>query len=581
MSSSTVKGFSRYLILAVVLTALISVIGTSAYFQMLVQPQPYTKTTTVTQTITEQARTTTITMFITTTQVTTPAPPSEKPKLEGKPGGTITIAVEKDETSLDPIFSQAGVFTDTILNHVYETLIAYDYNMNLVPRLAESFRQVDPITFEFSIRKGVKFHDGTELDGEVVKWNIERILTTPSPRQGQLSMVDRVETIDKYTVRFILKFPTSEFLPALTWGTGIVSKAAVEKYGSDYGTVAAIGTGPYKLVRWVKGDQAVLERYNDYWGPKPYMDRIILRVIPEASVRALSLERGEVQLAQLEPVDAKRLQGSKAINLYLGEPTRMIMISINQNPETQGTKALLDKRVRQAINYAIDRRGLVEAIQEGFAIAGIGPIPPALKQFWSEALRMYPETADIERAKQLLAEAGYPDGFETTLLNFFPWGLPVATVIQAQLAKVGIKVEINNMEFGAGAEQLLVKRKYDMALHDWAGTGAPTPFGVVGEFFDPTKVGEWQWNLQNVKDPILGWLVKELVRQPGFNAQKGVSDALQRRVIEEGYGVILFYPYKIHASTQVVKNYRVHPHPWYGCVLWMPVIEAFVWLEQD
>ncbi len=581
--SSNFKGFSKYLALAVALTAIISVVGTSAYFQTIVQPQPQMNTTTVTVTAAEQVRTTTITMFITTTQmVTTPtAPPSEKPKLEGKPGGTITIAVEKDEPSLDPIFSQAGAFTDTIQNHIYETLLAYDYEMNLVPRLAESFRQVDPITYEFKIREGVKFHDGTELDAEIVRWNIERILNTPSPRQGQLLMVDRVETLDKYTVRFTLKFPTSEFLPALTWGTGIVSRAAVEEYGSDYGTTAAIGTGPYKLVRWVKGDHAALERYDGYWGPKPYLDSIIIRVIPEASVRALSLERGEVQLAQLESADAKRLQGLESIKLYLGEPTRMIMISINQNPETQGTKALLDKRVRQAINYAIDRKALVEAIQEGFAVAGIGPIPPALKQFWSESIKKYPETADIEKAKQLLAEAGYPDGFETTLLNFFPWGLPVATVIQAQLAKVGIKVEINNMEFGAGAEQLLVKRSYDMALHDWAGTGAPTPFGVVGQFYDPTKVGVWQWNLQNVKDPILEWLIAELVVQPDLDAQKGVSDALQRRVIEEGYGVILFYPYKIHASTQDVKNYRVHPHQWYGFVLWMPVIEAAVWLERN
>ncbi|MEM4724568.1 MAG: ABC transporter substrate-binding protein, partial [Candidatus Hadarchaeum sp.] len=487
----------RTVAIAVITTAILSVLITSFAVQSLVAPATVTLSRTVTFTMLQTA---TATITATTIGTTTPATTVTQ---TGKAGGTLVIAVEKDEPTLDPVFSQAGAFTDTIQNHIYDTLLAYDYEMRLVPRLAESYKQLDPLTYEFKLRSGIKFHDGTLLTADIVKWNLERIISTPSPRQSQLTMVERIEVLDALTLRILLKYPTSEFLPALTWGTGIVSKAAVEKYGQDYGTAAAVGTGPYRFVEWVKGDRATLERYDEYWGPKALIDRIIIRVIPEASVRALSLERGEVQLAQLEPTDAKRLQGKARVNIYLGEPTRMIMISINANEEKLSAKPLLDKRVRQAMNYAIDRKALVDAIQEGYAIAGIGPIPPALKQYWSESLRKYPETADIEKGKQLLAEAGYPNGFKATLLNFFPWGLPVATVIQSQLAKIGIQIEINNMEFGAGAEQLLVKREYDLALHDWAGLGTPTPFGVVGQFFDSERTGQWQWNLQNVKDPFL------------------------------------------------------------------------------
>jgi peptide/nickel transport system substrate-binding protein len=541
-----------------------------------------TITETKTTTITAQPVTTTVTHTVTatpkppvtteTTQATTTAP-------VGKPGGTVIIACEKDENTFDPIFAMSGAFTDTVLNHVYEQLVVNDYQMKIVPQLAESFKMIDDTTYEFRIRKGVKFHDGTDLNAEIVKWNFDRILTTDAPRKGSLLMVDRVDIVDAYTVRFKLKYPTSEFLPALTWGTGIVSKAALEKYGKDYGTTAAVGTGPYKFVEWSKGDHATLERFDGYWGEKPYVDRIVLRVIPEASVRAMALEKGEVHLAQLEASDARRLEKIEGITILLGDPARMITISINMNPKLQGTPALLDKRVRQAINYAIDRKALIESVEEGLAVPGIGPVQPAVKQFWNTSLQVYPYTADIEKAKQLLAEAGYPNGFKTKLLNMFPWGLPVATVIQAQLARVGIEVEIDNVEFGRGAVIMLVERTFDMSLHDWQGIGGQTPYGAVGNFYYSTKVGPWEWNMQSVNDPILDWLIDDLIRQMETGGQKALSDSIQRRIIEEAYGVILYYPYKIHGSRRTVKGYEVHPDMWYGFIISMPVIGKNVWLE--
>ena len=184
-----------------------------------------------------------------------------------------------------------------------------------------------------------------------------------------------------------------------------------------------------------------------------------------------------------------------------------------------------------------------------------------------------------DKAKQLLAEAGYPDGFEFTLLNFFPWGLPVATIVQAQLAEVGITMNINNMEFGAGATQMLVDRKYDMSLNDWAGPGAPTPNAVMGEFYDPAMVGPWQWNMHNVNDPIMAFIVGELALQTDLAAAKGLSDAAQRKVIDEAWGTFLYYPNRLHASSSSVNGYDMHPHPWYGFVLSMDVLGVNVWIE--
>jgi peptide/nickel transport system substrate-binding protein len=545
-----------------------------------------TKTVTITQTMPQtitQTVTQTVVRTVSQTETTTQTPiTTTKPPVVGKPGGTFIIGVEKDEPSLDPLFAQAGVAADTVQNAIYETLVVYDFQMKeIVPRLAESYEQVDDLTYVFKIRQGVKFHDGTPLDANAVKKSFDRILTIQSPRQSQLDMVARVEVVDNYTVRFVLKYPTPNFLPNLTWGTGVVSPTAVEKYGKDYGTASAVGSGPFKFVEWVKGDHILLERNNDYWGTKPYLDKVLIRIIPEASVRALELERGGIHAAQLSPSDATRLKSSKNVNVLVGPAPRVIMLSINMNASTQGTPALLDKRVRQAISYAINRQALVDTVEEGYAIVGVGIVSPALGAFWNPSLQVYPPTGDIAKAKALLAQAGYPNGFETTLLNFFPWGLPVATVLQSQLDKIGIKLKINNMEFGAGATVMLVDRKYDIALHDWAGTGSPTPYGVMGAFYDPTQIGAWQWNLENVQDPIMTFLVQEMAIQTDLAAQKGLSDAAQRRAIDEAWGIFLYYPNRIHAVTTTVQGYQLHPHPWYGFVLAMDALGVNVWLQQQ
>ncbi|MEM3386646.1 MAG: ABC transporter substrate-binding protein [Nitrososphaerales archaeon] len=596
---STTHSVSKTSIAALIIV--IIVIAASAAYVTQIQPTTITLTSTAERTVTQTITTTvgagstvtqtvpqtitqTVTRTATITQTeTTTQPPvtTTTPTAPGKPGGTFIIGVEKDEPSLDPLFTQAGVAADTVQNAIYETLVVYDFAMKkIVPRLAESYEQIDDVTYIFKIRKGVSFHDGTPLNANAVKKSFDRILTTQSPRQSQLDMVKEVEVVDDYTVKFILKYPTPNFLPNLTWGTGVVSPTAVEKYGKDYGTAAAVGTGPFKFVEWVKGDHILLERNNAYWGTKPYLDKVLIRIIPEASVRALELERGGIHAAQLSPSDATRLKGSKTVNVQVGPAPRVIMLSINMNASTQETKALLDKRVRQAISYAVDRQALVNSVEEGYAIIGVGIVSPAIGAFWNPSLQVYPPTANIAKAKELLAQAGYPNGFETTLLNFFPWGLPVATVLQAQLDKVGIKLKINNMEFGAGATVMLVDRKYDIALHDWAGTGSPTPYGVMGAFYDPTQVGAWQWNLQNVQDPIMAFLVNEMAIQTDLAAQKGLSDAAQRRAIDEAWGVFLYYPNRIHAVTTAVQGYNLHPHPWYGFVLAMDALNVNVWLQQ-
>ena len=537
-----------------------------------------TKTVGGEETVTETvAKTSTVTQ--TATETLTPTTTATTTALVGKPGGTFIIGVEKDEPSLDPIFAQAGVSSDTIQNAIYETLVIYDYDMRIVPRLAESFEQVDDLTYIFKLRTGVKFHDGTPLDATAAKWHFDRIMTVSSPRQGNIGMVDRVEVVDDSTIKFVLKHPSAEFLANIAFSMGLVSPTAVEKYGEDYGTTAAVGTGPFKFVEWAKGDHITLVRNEDYWGTKPYLDEIVIRIIPEVSVRSLELERGGIQAAQLEPSDAIRLKDSDTVDIIMGPANRVIMLSINMNADMQSTPALLNKNVRQAISYAVDRNALVQSVREGFAVPGIGVINPSMKQFWNPSLQVYPSTADIGKAKQLLAEAGYSDGFEFTLLNFFPWGLPVATIVQAQLAEVGITMNINNMEFGAGATQMLVDRKYDMSLNDWAGPGAPTPNAVMGEFYDPAMVGPWQWNMHNVNDPIMAFIVGELALQTDLAAAKGLSDAAQRKVIDEAWGTFLYYPNRLHASSSSVNGYDMHPHPWYGFVLSMDVFGVNVWIE--
>jgi peptide/nickel transport system substrate-binding protein len=390
------------------------------------------------------------------------------PAMQPKKGGTIVIAWEADPGVLVPGLSTGGA-TVRALVLMYDSLVHEDYTKPatevdtppLVPGLAERWTvSPDGLNYTFNLRRGVKFHDGTELDAEAVRFNFERARDESHPffdatlRSINFSLVGyrvikETRVVDKYTFQLILNEPFPSLLRNMaTRTTGIVSPTAMRRLGKDRFALTPVGSGPFKFVEQERGVKAVLERNPDYWGGAPLLDRVVIRPVIEASSRVAALIAGEVDVMVVIPPDSvHQLRFNRSINVAFAGPPHVWFWMLN-NRATQTR----DRRVRQAMNYAINREGLAKDILRNTATVAKGAFPPGNPGYEKGNVTGY--TYDPPRARRLLAEAGHPNGFE--MKCFYPasgTGMMVPTpmneYIQANLREVGIRVEYEVMEFGA------------------------------------------------------------------------------------------------------------------------------------
>lgn len=335
---------------------------------------------------------------------------------------------------------------------LYDTLVRYNENFEIVPGLAKRWEfSPDGLTLTFYLRQGVTFHDGTPFNAEAVVYNINRLINpnTRVPLRTYISFVESAEVVDEYTVRLKLKYPHAPALARLTAPVNaMVSPTAVEKYGQDFGS-HPVGTGPFKFVKWVRDDYVLLEKNEAYWGEGPYVDELMIRVVPEDGARVLALESGEADvIVRVPPTDVPRIKG-EGYRIVVAPSTRVIYIGINNQ-----YKMLVDKRIRQALNYAINKEAIVQILLQGYGRVMDSPLTP--EYFAYKVTGPYPYNP--QKAKQLLAAAGYPDGFKLTL--FTPHGrylmdYRIAQAVQSYLGKIGINVEIREMEWATYISTLL------------------------------------------------------------------------------------------------------------------------------
>ncbi|MEM2206610.1 MAG: ABC transporter substrate-binding protein [Sulfolobales archaeon] len=421
------------------------------------------------------------------TTTTTPSPsPTTTPVTATSPTQPITtkdtvkVAIGIDLDTIDPHdITTTTVFN--ILRHCYETLVWFDEKGNLIPWLAERWEvSPDGKVYTFYIRKGVKFHDGTPLNATVVKANFDRWMdpTVKVSQRGQLGPLSKVEVVDEYTVRVYLKEPFAVFLKSLSTYLFITSLDNIQKFGNKTIT-EVVGTGPYKFVLWEKGKRVVLERNDDYWGDKSILKRIEWIIIPEASTRLAALLAGDVDFAfNLPPTDLERVKGDQRFTAVLPVSNRIIFVAmIPRGP-------LADPKVRQAINYAVDVDAIIANILYGLGIRTNAPLPPHFFGYHE----MPPYNYDPEKAKKMLAEAGYPNGVKVTRMH--PTGRylqdkQVAEAIQAYLSKVGITVELRTMDWPSFVAELrkpLSDKTFDMVLLGWGPGVADAHFALYGQF---------------------------------------------------------------------------------------------------
>ncbi len=406
-------------------------------------------------------------------------------------GGTLVIASTTDPgTGLD--VPNVDDNPGEQLNHmVFENLVKFNPKLELVPGLAETWEQSkDGITWTFKLRKGVKFHDGSPFNAQAAKASFDRLMGPEKPLKRSLyeGVVKSVEASDDYTLKFNLERPFAFFLNNLAHSaSAIVNQEVVKKLGPDIKrNSTGAGTGPFKFQELVLGDRWVAVANDEYWGGRPKLDKVIVKVVPEGNARVLMLEAGDAQAAlHLGPENVARLEKNNKIKLDIYQSTRALYIGINNQK-----KPFDNMKVRQALNYAVDKTAIVKSVLEGLAVAIPGPVAPTLNGYADVPVTPY----DPEKAKALLAEAGLPNGFQTTLWT--PKGrwikdFEMVQAVQQQLGKVGVQVKLETMEWAALIKAVSLpveENKSELFMFGWSPSTGEGRWAMY-----PTFGGKSQW----------------------------------------------------------------------------------------
>ncbi len=390
----------------------------------------------------------------------------------------LVVGIPANLTGLDPADLNDNA-SQSAARLMFEGLYNLDEHMKLQPQLAESYEATeDAKEFTFHLRKGITFHDGTPFNAEAVKFSFDRAGNPENhlKRQSLYVMIDHTDVVDNYTVRVVLKYPFGAFVNDIAHpGALIVSPRAVQQYGKEV-TRHPSGTGPYEFVSWT-ADTLKLKKNEHYWQPGlPKIDSITYRSVPENGARIAMLQAGEAQFIYPVPPELiASLQTSPTIQVF-DEPsifTRYIALNNMRKPFN-------DVRVRQALNYAVNKEAFIKVVFNGHADPMDSPVPALLPFYKKQGFYAY----DPAKAKTLLAEAGYPNGFESTLTGssdtLAQRGMQF---IQQQLAAVGVKINVEPLEAGVLTAKLFNVQKPEdatiiMFYGGWSSSTGDADWGM-------------------------------------------------------------------------------------------------------
>jgi len=478
----------------------------------------------------------------------------------------LVVALKTEPSSMDPQY-HALTPNNQIADTQFDALVNGDPKLNPEPALAESWT-VDGKVWTFKLRHGVKFSDGSPFTADDVVFTFQRVSkvpNSPSPFTLYISAVDKVEAVDPYTVRITTKEPSPLLLPNLTQ-IPILSKKAASGPAPEGKTTTQlnsgdglVGTGPYKFVSWKRGAELVLARNENYWGPKPTWDRVIYRPMTNAASRVASLLAGDVDVIEDPPTDdLPRLKQNKKLFVEQAPSVRVVYVALDQynaehSPGIQGTdkNPLKDKRVREALSLAIDRNAIVQRVMGGVALPAANLLPyPMLGT--SKERTVIPK-ADVDKAKALLKEAGYPEGFSITLGS--PSGryindAKVAQAIASMWTRIGVKTSVDALAppvFFKGRDSY----KFSAYLAGWAvSTGEMSnPLNSLVVTPDPAR-GVGTTNRGRYSNPEMD----KLVEQAGSTMDdKARAEMLQKAsgLVLDDYGIL---PIQFELSVWAMKS---------------------------
>ena len=499
-----------------------------------------------------------------------------------KKGGTLIFGRGGDSVGLDPAYETDGN-SFMICDNVYEALVFYrDESTALEPGLATSWDiSSDGLTYTFKLRKGVKFHDGTPFNADAVVFSIGRMMKERKvkffgkgwdiPKQDRppeywVSMemdatIDSIEATDEYTVVFKLKRVQAPFIANMGMDfADILSPTAFMKDPAGF-IRNPVGTGPFKFSKWVKDDRIILEAFKDYWDKPngPYLDRLIFRVIPENSVRFLELKAGNIHVCESpNPADLDMARKDPKLQIFSQQGMNIGYLGFNHKKELWGKNV----KLRKAIAHAINRKAIVDKIYQGTAEMAKNCIPPTMWGY-NKDVPGYPY--DVELAKKLLAEAGFPDGKglpEITLWSmpvprpYNPDGLKVGVAMIGDLGKVGIRARIVSYEWGTYLKRQR-EQPEDMDLFQlgWTGdNGDPDNFLAV--LFDgmASPAIRTQWHNEAYHK-----LMEEGKLTIDQNKRAEIYKKAQQLMYDEIPVVPIAHSIVTTPGSKKVQNFKLHP----------------------
>jgi peptide/nickel transport system substrate-binding protein len=448
------------------------------------------------------------------------------------PAQNLVMQVTAEPPGLDLTATPASATYGVVFYNVQECLVKVDRHGKIVPWLADRWHTSDDRNYTFFLKRGVRFHNGRELRAADVKYVFDRAVNpeTKHPYPGYYAAISDIIVKDDYTVTFTLKAPTASFLQNLARsGSVIYPREAVDTLKSD-----PIGTGPFKLAEWVRGDRIVLVKNPDYHVKGlPKLDRVTYRFIADANAALAALKAGDIDASMfgLGPEHVPELQKDARFQVILGETTNDVILAMNNS-----RKPYTDARVRRAVTYGINKADVVKGAMFGLGRV-IGTNVDPLNPYFVDMASAMPY--DPARAKKLLAEAGYPNGFEAVLRVSPQYGYTVRTgeVLTDQLQKIGVKVKIEQIEWGQWLSRVWKDAEYDLTIIGHAEAWD------IGNYANPKYY--FRYDSADFQK-----LFKESETTVDDRARRALYVKMQRKLVEDAPAVWLY----IYPRLAVVKK---------------------------
>lgn len=481
---------------------------------------------------------------------------------------TLNIGVSNGAQSMDPYFINNDD-TNSILNNMFDSLIMFDKDLHAQANLAESWSNPSPKEWIFKLRKNVKFHNGNDFNADDVIFSYDRVRNwDKSAFKSKVNMIESVSKVDDYTVKIVTNKPYPIFLRQLTY-VNILDKETLAGKNDQWVGLNPVGTGPYKFDSWSKGDSIKMSANESYWMGKSTYDKVIFKPLTNDATRVAGILSGAVDIIDKVPsLDVEKIKSNSKVDFFMVPSLRTIYLHMDQHREkspfitsSTGKNPLQDIRVRQAFSYAIDRESITKYIMKGFAVTAnqlnattINGYDASIKDF----------EFNPEKAKALLKEAGYPNGFAIQLDSLNTGTYPkIAQAVASYLTRIGITVKVNatpgSVFFGK-----MGKRETSFSLIGWAsGSGDASSFldSIVHSVDSDKGYGKYNWgNFSNAKADEL---IEKSASTMDTEERLTQLQEIQKIALSESAYLPLHYTVNLYAASKnITFEPRINSYIW-------------------